>query len=133
MKKIIVAVLFCMIFCLAGGAAASELTLVDSGICTGIVNHAPVDMGDVFGSNIEKLFCFTRVVGPYLEGSEETIQHVWYYQDTERARVTLAVKSSNWGTYSSKLIQPFEIGDWRVEVLDSNGETIDVFQFYIKE
>lgn len=133
MKKMIVAVLCCLVFCMVGSVSASELTLTDSGICTGVVNHAAVDVGEVFGSDIEKLFCFTRVVGPYLEGSDNFIQHVWYYQDTERARVTLAVKSSNWGTYSSKLIQPFEIGDWRVEVLDSQGEAIDVFQFYIKE
>jgi len=133
MKKTIVAVLCFMVFCMAGPAMASDLTLIDSGICTGVVNHAAANIGDVFSKDIGKLICFTRVVGPYLEGSESSIQHVWYYQDTERARVTLAVKSSNWGTYSSKLIQPFEIGDWRVEVKDSNGETIDVYQFYIKE
>lgn len=133
MKKTIVAVFCCLVFCMAGGAAASDFTLIDSGICTGIVNHAAVDIGEVFGSDIGTLFCFTRVVGPYLEGGEQFVEHVWYYQETERARVVLPVKSSNWGTYSSKIIRPFEIGDWRVEVVDSQGETIDVFQFYIKE
>lgn len=133
MRKKIVAVFCCLLFCMAGVAAASEMTLIDSGICTGVADHAAVNVGDVFGSDIGTLFCFTRVVGPYLEGSDEYVEHVWYYQEIERARVVLPVKSSNWGTYSSKKIQSFEIGDWRVEVLDSNGETIDTFQFYIKE
>jgi hypothetical protein len=133
MRKTILAVFCCLAFYAAGNASASELTLVDSGICTGVVDHVAVDVGEVFGRDIGKLICFTRVVGPYLEGSEQFVVHVWYYQDTERARVTLPVRSSNWGTYSSKLIQPFEIGEWRVEVLDSQGETVDVFQFYVKE
>jgi len=122
-----------MVFCMAGGAAATELTLVDSGICTGVVNHAAVDIGDVFDKGIGKLVCFTRVVGPYLEGKEQFVEHVWYYQDTERARVRLPVKSSSYGTYSSKIIRPFETGDWRVEVLDPKGEAINVYQFHIKE
>lgn len=133
MKTAIVAALCCLVFFIAGGAAASDLTLIDSGICTEVANHSAVDIEEVFGSDIGILFCFTRVVGPYLEGNEQFIEHVWYYQDTERARVALPVKSSNWGTYSSKKIQPFEIGNWRVEVCDSQGETIDIFQFYIKE
>lgn len=133
MKKIIVAVLGCMVLCMAGGAAASELTLVDSGICTGIIDHAAANLGDVFSKDIGKLVCFTRVVGPYLEGNDQYVEHVWYYQDTEKARIKLAVKSSNWGTYSSKLIQPFEVGEWRVEVLDPQGETVQVFQFVITE
>lgn len=133
MKKTIIAVFACMLSFMAGSAAATEMNLVDSGICTGVVNHAAADIGEVFGSDIGKLFCFTRVVSPYLEGSEQYVDHVWYYQDTERARVRLNVKSSNWGTYSSKLIQPSEVGQWRVEILDPMGETVNVFQFVIKE
>jgi hypothetical protein len=122
-----------MAICMAGSVSATEMTLVDSGICTGVVNHAAADIGDVFTNDIGKLFCFTRVVSPYLEGNEQYVDHVWYYQETERARVRLAVKSSSWGTYSSKLIQPFEVGEWRVEVLDPQGEAITVFRFIVKE
>jgi hypothetical protein len=133
MKKALISVLICLILGVAVSASATEMTLVDSGICTGVMDHAAAGVGDVFTADIGKLYCFTRVKSPYLEGSDSSVQHVWYYQDNERARITLPVKSSNWGTYSSKIVQPFEIGEWRVEVLDTNGETISVFQFYIKE
>jgi len=46
-----------------------------------------------------------------------------------RARVDLAIKSSTWRTYSSKIIQPHEIGSWRVEVLDPEGTVLKVIQF----
>lgn len=131
--KISITILFCMVFCLVCESSASELTLTDSGICTGVVDHAAVGIEEVFGREVGKLYCFTRVFGPYLEGKDQYIEHVWYYQSTERARITLPIKSTNWGTYSSKIIQPFEVGDWHVDVLDPQGETIRVFQFFIKE
>jgi hypothetical protein len=133
MRIATIAALCCAVLCLAWGASASETVLIDSGICTGVVNHDAVGTGEVFDREVGKLFCFTRVVGPYLEEKKTYVQHVWYYKNTERARVTLPVKSSNWGTYSSKNIQTSEIGDWRVEVLDSQGEAIQVFQFFIRE
>jgi hypothetical protein len=133
MKKAIVAFFCCLPIFLAGSASATEMTLIDSGICTGVVNHAAADLGEVFVADIGKLFCFTRVVTPGFEGDDQHVEHVWYYQETERARVRLPVRSANWGTYSSKIIQPFEIGEWRVEVEDPLGEAISVFRFYVKE
>lgn len=133
MRLLIITSLCCFVICLASSASASELVLIDSGICTGVVDHTAVGIGEVFGKDVGKLFCFTRVRGPYLEGKEQYVEHVWYYKNTEKARVRLPVKSSNWGTYSSKIIRPFEVGDWHVEVLDPRGETIQVFQFFIKE
>ena len=133
MKIAIITVIFCMVFCPVCGASGTELNLIESGICTGVVDHAAVGVDEVFGRGVEKLYCFTRVLSPYLEEKEQYIEHVWYYQGTERARIHLPVKSSSWGTYSSKIIQPFEVGDWHVDVLDPLGETIRVFQFFIKE
>ena len=133
MKIAIITVIFCMVFCLVCGASDTELNVIESGICTGVVDHAAVGVDEVFGRGVEKLYCFTRVLSPYLEGKEQYIEHVWYYQGTERARIHLPVKSSSWGTYSSKIIQPFEVGDWHLDVLDPQGETIQVFQFFIKE
>lgn len=131
--KISTIAIFCMVFCLVCIASASELTLIDSGICTGVADHAAEGLDEVFSRDVGKLYCFTRVLGPYLAGEEQYVEHVWYYQNTERARITLPVKSSSWGTYSSKIIRPFEVGDWRVDVLGPRGETIQVFQFFIKE
>jgi len=115
-----------------GVAHGSELTLIESGICENVVKHRAVNMGEAFDHNIGKLHCFTRVLGPYHEFKEQSVTHVWYYGDSEQARVALPVRSSNWGTHSSKIIQPMQVGAWRVEILDSNEAVLGVFQFYIK-
>ena len=133
MKKLFVMILFFLIFSSVNNVSASELTLIDSGICTGVLDHKAVGVSEAFSRDVGKLFCFTRVVGPYLEEKEPHIVHVWYYKNVERARISLPLKSSNWGTYSSKIIRPFETGSWHVEVLDPEGARIAAFQFYIKE
>ena len=133
MKGFIAIVLICLLFYPQFGVFATELTTIDSGICTDVVDHKAAGIGEVFKRDVGKLFCFTRVLGPYLEEKGQHVVHVWYYGETERARITLPVRSSNWGTYSSKIIRPFETGDWHVDVLDPEGEVVGVFQFYIKE
>ncbi len=116
----------------SGVALANELIITNPSICKGVVNHQPVGAGEVFDSDVEKLFCFTRVVGPYHVEKEQYVVHVWYYQKEERARVTLPVKSSNWGTYSSKTIRSQDKGSWYVEVLDPQGEIIITLPFLIQ-
>jgi len=126
-------VLIGLLICPPSGVFAAELKTIDSGICTDIIAHKAVGAGEVFGKDVGKLFCFTRVIGPYLAEKGQHVVHVWYYMETEKFRVTLPVRASNWGTYSSKTIRPFETGDWHVDVLDPEGEVISVFQFFIKE
>lgn len=133
MKKFSTLVLIYLLFYPPSGVFAAELTTIDSGICTDIIDHTGAGFGEVFDKDVGKLFCFTRVIGPYLEEKGQHVVHVWYHQETERARIALPVRSSNWGTYSSKNIRPFETGDWHVDILDPDGEVIRVFQFFIKD
>ena len=128
-----VTVLIGLFLCPSFGVCATELTTIDSGICTDVIDHKAVGTGEVFSRDVGRLYCFTRVLGPYLEEKGQHVVHVWYYKEKERARITLPVRSSNWGTYSSKIIQPFETGNWHVDVLDPEGEVVHVFQFFIKE
>ena len=133
MKTILGIVTGCLMLCISVTLAAAEFTTVDSGICNAVENHRAVGLGEVFPADVGKLFCFTRIVGPYHAERSQQVEHVWYYKDAERARISLPIRSSNWGTYSSKIIQPHEVGDWRVELLDGNGEVAAVFQFFVRE
>ena len=64
--------------------------------------------------------------------SPTQITHVWYFYGTERARVGLAVNSVSWRTYSSKIIQPHEMGAWSVDVLDANGKVLRTLEFEVR-
>ena len=114
----------------ATAALGADLQVEDAAVCSNVVDRQPVDSAASFPASVGRLYFFTRITG-----AQEPTQviHTWYYGDAERARVTLSVNGSNWRTYSSKVIQANEIGSWRVEVLDADGNSLETVQFDVTE
>ncbi len=110
----------------APGTAALQVT--EGVVCRDAVDREPVDVGEEFESTVGKLFCFTKV-----DGAETPIEitHVWYFGDTERARISLSIGGSGWRTWSTKNIMDHEIGEWHVNVLGPEGELLKTVQFTI--
>ena len=98
-------------------------------ICKNVVNRAPVDAGNRFATSIDKIFCFTKIVGAK---HPTKIIHVWYFDGTERDRVTLSVGGSPWRTYSSKRLRPGDVGSWHVDILDAGGNMLDRVAFDVE-
>ncbi|MBW1731222.1 MAG: DUF2914 domain-containing protein [Deltaproteobacteria bacterium] len=109
-------------------AESSPLQVAEASICVDVVGLQCQGGDTTFSSHLGKLYCFTRIIGAQ---SPTQIFHVWYYKDKERARVPLQVNSPNWRTYSSKLIQSHEIGQWRVEVLGPDNKLIKSIYFQV--
>lgn len=105
------------------------VSIQDGVICLDIVDREPTGADTVFSGDVGRLFCFTRVVG--VEGTS-TVTHVWYWGSEERARVQLSVRSPNWRTNSSKVIQEHETGQWRVDILDTDGNVLSTVRFRIR-
>ena len=97
-------------------------------ICEAVIELEPIGTGVSFAASVGNLCCFTKIIGAQ---TPTQVVHVWYFGETERARVSLAVNAASWRTYSSKKIQVHEVGSWRVEVLDSEGSVLKVLQFTI--
>jgi hypothetical protein len=108
----------------------ATLTVEDGTICKDVMDYTAIEPGTSFPASVEKLYCYTKIVGA-IDPTE--ITHAWFYGDTERARVTLAVNSPLWRTYSSKIIQPHDIGSWNVVVLDQYENVLESFSFTIVE
>jgi len=107
-------------------AEAQALTVEQVVICKNVVNRAPVDAGNSFSTSIDKIFCFTKIVGAK---HPTEIIHVWYFDGTERDRITLSVDGSPWRTFSSKRLRPGDVGPWHVDVLDAGGNMLDRVAF----
>jgi hypothetical protein len=108
---------------------ADGLEVIRGAICLDVADREPVDAGTQFAPSVGTLYCFTQITGA--QGPTEVF-HVWYFAEIERARVSLSVNGSSWRTYSSKIIQSHEIGDWRVDVLDPEGKVLETLLFEIK-
>lgn len=97
---------------------------------TDVENREVVGADTAFASSIETVYCFTHITGA--EGTAE-IAHVWYYNDEEKARVPLTVRSNSWRTWSSKRILPSWTGEWSVQVEDAEGNVLESGSFVIQE
>jgi len=104
------------------------VSVTEGVICRDVYKRRPLVVGRSFKPSVYKLYCFTKIASTQ---SSTEISHVWYFGDTEKARVKLSVKSSDWRTYSSKEIQTNEIGDWHVDVLGPEGELLRTLRFEI--
>ena len=128
--------LFCTLVAMmitAAGLQAQEtpgnlMEVSQAAICAEIVNRNPVGIGVRFPASVGKLYCFSRISN--IEAVTR-IRHVWYFNNTERARVDLAVSPPSWRTYSSKRIMPGEIGRWRIDILDNEGNVLKTLGFDI--
>jgi len=109
-------------------AGAEELVVEQATISVDIADREPVDPGNSFPASVDRLYCFTKVAGAM---SPTDVTHVWYFGDVERARISLAVAGSPWRTYSSKRLQPNEVGPWHVDILDGIGNTMETVSFNI--
>ena len=89
----------------------------------------PVGADSTFNADVGQLWFFTRITGAT---EDITVEHVWYHGDEERARVPIAVRGSNWRTWSSKNIVPEWTGAWRVEVVGPDGSVLTTVRFTVQ-
>ena len=108
--------------------AQDSIEVAVATISRDVVDREPVNAGSSFYSSVGRLYFFTKIIGA--EGVNR-ITHVWYFGDTERASISLSVRSASWRTFSSKKIQAHEIGDWHVEVLGPDGDVLETVRFKI--
>ena len=125
---ILAAALLCAPALRAQEAAGNLIEVSRAVICPRIINRQPVEQGVRYSSTVGKIYCFSQISN--IESATQ-IQHVWYFGNTERARVALAVNPPSWRTYSSKRILATETGRWRVDILDHDGNVLKTLGFDI--
>ena len=107
---------------------AAPMKVLSASICKAVVDRTPVEPAEAFSADVGRLFCLTKLSS---EKYPTKVTHVWYYGNSERAKITLPVRSSPWTTYSSKKILPQETGDWHVVIFGPDGQVLQTYQFKI--
>ena len=107
---------------------AGSLNVETAAICKNVADRQPVETGTSFPASVGRLYCYSKITN--IQYSTKIV-HVWYFGDTERARVTLGVNPPSWRTFSSKRIQTHEIGKWHVKILDEAGILLKDVEFEI--
>lgn len=112
----------------ADDPADPAVTVIEARICESVSDREPVAPGDIFTSDIQSLFCFSRI-----QSQENTeIKHIWYHDGEAVAEVPLAVGASlAWRTFSSKTITPSDKGNWKVDIVTASGTPVKTIQFIV--
>jgi len=97
-------------------AARSALTQ----FTTAVENREPIDQITFVENDVRKIFFFSELRS--LTGT--TVSHRWIYDGKTQANVEFKVEGPRWRVWSSKELEPEWLGDWTVEVLTDDGETI---------
>ncbi len=125
MKQMVLLLLvFGLLVCIPAQSRAMDVA--EGIITTQVIDRQPVDSVQSYPAASEMLLCFTRITGA-VEGAR--VFHVWYRGEEEMARVELMVGSSDWRTWSAKKLLPSWAGDWRVEVVDGEGNLLQTIPF----
>lgn len=95
---------------------------------TGVEERVLQGEAESFAGSTEKVYCWTHIKGAK-EGSE--FKHIWYLADKKVVEVVLPVKSANYRTWSSKTISG-QAGEWKVEIVDSEGKVVKEGKFTIE-
>ena len=86
--------------------------------CTSVEEREPVEEGSEFAADIGKLYFWSNVLN---EGEETMVEHVWYLNGEEKARVELPIRYPRNRVWSSKIIPPDWDGQWVVEIVVAGG------------
>ena len=99
-------------------------------LTTDVVDREPVNVlkNDVKLAQISSSLSFFSELRN-MQG--QAVRHQWYYQGQQLASIELAVSSPRFRTYSTKNIMPEQLGDWRVEVIDADGNLLAQKEFRI--
>jgi hypothetical protein len=113
---------------LSSPAAPKKLTLVEAAMCEDIEDFAPRNQAIVFSMTIGKVSCFTSF-DPVPE--KMPVYHNWFYRDKLSTRIRLSLQPPRWSTFSSIKLREADKGPWRVEVIDQEGNILDILRFSI--
>jgi len=133
MKKLLLFTLIVPAFFMAMPCSAqdtNDLIVEELSFCRAIEDREPVEVDTIFLNIVGRVYCFTKITGAV---EPVTISHVWYLNDQETARTVLEIKSKNWRTWSSKKILKGWMGNWRVDVVSSDGVVLAGKEFTVTD
>lgn len=100
--------------------SGGEIEAARAQFTSDVQEREPVDEVSDFNAGDQTLYFFTEIEN----AAGETVTHRWLKDGEVMAEVPLQVGSDSWRTWSSKELLPEWEGEWTVEVVDAQGNTI---------
>ena len=109
---------------------SDQLHLSQAVICESLETFKPLNPSAVFSVSTGSVMCFTA----FDQVPERTsIYHDWIRQDKLVFRKKLVLKTPRWSSVSSIQLREADIGPWRVEIRNNDGDILSVLRFSITD
>lgn len=96
-----------------------------------IIERTPGEISAQFNQFVGTINCFTSVFN--LDDST-TISHIWKYKEQLISEIEIPIGVSvRWRCWSQLRVKPEWIGDWKVIVMNDEGQKLDSVHFQIVE
>lgn len=107
-----------------------QLQLSDAVICENLEAFKPLNPSVVFSVTMGSVMCFTAFDHV---PKQTSIFHDWIRRDKLVFRKILLLKTPSWASVSSIQLREADIGAWRVEVRDADGNLLRTLRFSITD
>ena len=137
--------LFAVLFCFAPSVLGADgdkegegpppekpprLTLKKAVMCEGLKELEPVNETIIFSVALGSVICFTA----FDPVPEKTVaHHNWFKRDQIEKTINLTLKPPKWSSFSKIHIRNMDVGPWRMEITDSEGEIFRTLRFSVTE
>ncbi len=111
------------------GEAASP-TLKKAVMCEGVKDGLPVDQTIVFDVSKGSAYCWSEFDPVAVDG---VIYHQWYRNGELMTPFKLAVHPPRWAVYSTLRLRQADVGPWRLDITNENGDILKTLRFSITE
>jgi hypothetical protein len=138
-KKIHWVLPFCLWVVMGGGAVASPVgenvgdvspVVNEAVMCEKILDGLPVNQTIIFNVSKTSAYCWSRFDPVPADG---VVYHEWYRKGMLITRKKLAVHTPRWATYSRLPLRQADIGPWRLDITDENGNVLKTLRFSVTE
>jgi len=106
-------------------------TIIRSLLTTGLNNKEPIDnITSSLTATKDKaagIYYFTEIAN--MKG--QSLYHHWLWKDKLIYKRRIAILGNRWRAATSKLIPYSKVGDWRVRLVDSQGDVLKEIQFKV--
>lgn len=99
-------------------------------ICEGLRDGLPVDQTIVFDVSKGSAYCWSDF-DPVTE--DGVIYHKWYRNGELISTLKLAVHPPRWAVYSHLRLRQADVGPWRLDITNENGDILKTHRFSITE
>lgn len=111
-------------------ASADRIALETAVMCEAVKDLQPINQAIAFSITIGKVICYTEFSGI---PRETVVLHRWYRRDVLVTEKKLALKPPRWSTFSSIQLRESDKGPWRVNIVNSDEQTLKILRFSVTE